>query len=228
VSESIARRILSAHPSIPLAGEKRQATVLISDIRGFTRMIKDLGAEEVVNTLNDYFARMIDIIFQYEGTVNKFIGDAIVVLYGVPLASGDEPRRAIQTAHAMQQAVAAMNAGRAQRGQPPLHIGIAIDLGEVVVGNIGSPRRMEYTAIGTPVNTAYQLASLAPADTIYITENVYRLVPNLDARAGERIQLKGDTGETNVYVLALDGETQPPILSNLEPPISALRPEAQT
>ena len=202
VSESIARRILSSRQSILLEGEKRQATVLISDIRGFTRMIKERGAEEVVHTLNDYFARMIDIIFEHDGTVNKFIGDAIVVLYGAPLAIGKENERAIRTARAMQRQVAAMNAERAARGLPLLHIGIAIDAGEVVVGNIGSPRRLEYTAIGTPVNNAYYLSGLAPADTIFVTENVYQNMElRIGARRSERVALKGGTGELNIYVL---------------------------
>jgi class 3 adenylate cyclase len=216
VSESIARRILTSRQSILLEGEKRQATVLISDIRGFTRMIKERGAEEVVHTLNDYFARMIDIIFEHDGTVNKFIGDAIVVLYGAPLAIGQENERAIQTARAMQLQMAAMNAERGARGLPSIHIGIAIDAGEVVVGNIGSPRRLEYTAIGAPVNNAYYLAGLAPADAIYVTENVYQNTePRIRACRSERIALKGGTGELTIYVLG-DGPGSTTDLQALE------------
>lgn len=202
VSESIARRILNSRESIMLEGERRQATVLISDIRGFTRMIKERGAEEVVNTLNQYFARMIDVIFEHDGTVNKFIGDAIVVLYGAPLATGNENERAMDTARAMQREVAKMNSERSARGLPSIHIGIAIDAGEVVVGNIGSPRRLEYTAIGAPVNNAYYLSGLAPADTIYVTENVYQKAA-LPASAGrsERIAMKGGTGDLEIYIL---------------------------
>lgn len=202
VSESIARRILTSRQSIMLEGERRQATVLISDIRGFTRMIKERGAEEVVNTLNQYFARMIDVIFEHDGTVNKFIGDAIVVLYGAPLATGNENERALETARAMQHQVAKMNSERSARGLPSIHIGIAIDAGEVVVGNIGSPRRLEYTAIGAPVNNAYYLSGLAPADTIYITENVFQNVAlTAGASRRERIAMKGGTGELDVYIL---------------------------
>lgn len=214
VSESIARRILTSRQPILLEGEKRQATVLISDIRGFTRMIKDRGAEEVVHTLNDYFERMIDIIFENDGTVNKFIGDAIVVLYGAPIAIGRENERAIETARAMQRQVSIMNTDRLARGMPSMHIGIAIDAGEVVVGNIGSPRRLEYTAIGAPVNNAYYLSGLAPADTIYVTENVYKsLGPLLGPSRSERIALKGGTGELNIYVLG----SEPDSTLNLQP-----------
>ncbi len=224
VSKSIARRILDSYPSISLEGEKRQATVLISDIRGFTRMIQERGAEEVVHTLNQYFARMIDIIFTYDGTVNKFIGDAIVVLYGAPLAIGDETWRAIQTARAMQREVQEMNRTHEARRQPPLHIGIAIDSGEVVVGNIGSPRRLEYTAIGAPVNTAYFLAGLAPADTIYITENIYQaLAPRLSVSRTDSIALKGDTGELNVYTLDATVEPEINAPSNLPLPTSNIQ-----
>ena len=202
VSESIAQRVLDAQTQAALEGEKRNATVLISDIRGFTRMIQELGAEQVVHTLNEYFTRMIDVIAQYDGTVNKFIGDAIVVLYNAPLTQPDANERAIATARAMQDAVREMNTQRADKTLPPLRIGIAIDVGEVVCGNVGSPKRLEYTAIGAPVNTAYHLASLAPAEQIYVTENVCRaLGENISATLAQQVELKGGMGLLNVYKL---------------------------
>jgi adenylate cyclase len=202
VSESIAQRALDAQTGAPLSGETRIATVLISDIRGFTRMLQELGAEQVVHTLNEYFTRMIDVIGQYEGTVNKFIGDAIVVLYNAPLDQPDATARALATARAMHNAVQEMNVVRIQEELPPIHIGIAIDGGEVVCGNVGSPKRLEYTAIGAPVNTAYHLASLAPAGTIYITEHVYRALNQaVPATLAEEVELKGGTGRLSVYAL---------------------------
>lgn len=202
VSESIAQRVLDAQTQTALEGEKRDATVLISDIRGFTRMLQELGAEQVVHTLNEYFTRMIDVIGQYDGTVNKFIGDAIVVLYNAPLAQPDANERAVATARAMQNAVAEMNTQRAVTKLPPIHIGIAIDVGEVVCGNVGSPKRLEYTAIGAPVNTAYHLASLAPAEQIYITEHVYHaLAEKISVTLAPQVELKGGTGMLNVYKL---------------------------
>lgn len=202
MSESIAKRVLDSRSNAPLEGETRIVTVLIADIRGFTRMIQDLGADQVVHTLNDYFTRMIDVILRYEGTVNKFIGDAIVVLYNAPNAQPDANTRAIDTARAMQAAVRSMNEQRVQMQLPPIQIGIAIDVGAGVCGSIGSPSRMEYTAIGTPVNTSYHLASLAPAETIYITENVYQaLDKQLPVTLAEQVELKGGTGVLNVYVL---------------------------
>lgn len=202
VSESIAQRALDTRAVSSLQGETRTATVLISDIRGFTRMLKDLGAEQVVHTLNEYFTRMVDVIAEFDGTVNKFIGDAIVVLYNAPLAQADANERAIATARAMQDAVRQMNALRGRAQLPALRIGIAIEVGEVVCGNIGSPKRLEYTAIGAPVNTAYQLASLAPADQIYITESVYRaLNQDIAVVLARQVELKGGTGTLNVYAL---------------------------
>ncbi len=203
VSESIAQRVLNAQTNVALEGEKRIATVLISDIRGFTRMLQELGAEQVVQTLNEYFTRMIDVIAQHDGTVNKFIGDAIVVLYNAPLTQPDANARAIATARAMLNALRELNAQRARENLPPVHIGIAIDAGEVVCGNIGSPKRLEYTAIGAPVNTAYQLAGLAPAETIYVTENVYQAMKRaLPVTLAQQVELKGGTGMVNVYALA--------------------------
>jgi adenylate cyclase len=202
VSESIAQRILDASAGNLLQGETRDATVLISDIRGFTRMIQDLGPEQVVHTLNEYFTRMIDVIAQYDGTVNKFIGDAIVVLYNAPIAQPDANERAINTARAMQAAVREMNSQRAAGLTRSVHIGIAIDVGQVVCGNVGSPKRLEYTAIGAPVNTSYMLASLAPADEIYITENVYAALDHsVPAMLAQQVELKGGTGKLNVYKL---------------------------
>ncbi len=202
VSEAIARRILDQRDAINFAGETRRCTVLFSDIRGFTRMVKDLGAEEMVRTLNNYLARMIDVIFQYDGTVNKFIGDGIVVLFGAPLALEDEAFRAVQTARAMHHALRDINAERARADKPPLRIGIGIDSGDVVVGNIGSLRRLEYTAIGAPVNNAYYLGSMAPPDTVYITENARREISQtIPVTPWQKVQLKSGTGEVLVYTL---------------------------
>jgi class 3 adenylate cyclase len=206
VSEAVAKRILEKSASITFTGERRECTVLFSDIRGFTRMVKDTGAEQVVLMLNEYFSSMIDIIFQFDGMVNKFIGDAIVVLYGAPLSAGDEALHAVRTAQAMNRVLKLMNEKRRLESKPPIHIGIGIDSGPVVVGNIGSPRRLEYTAIGEAVNNATWLGGLAPADTVYISENVYRQVQGrIAVRPWQVVQLKGGTGETMVYIVE-DGE----------------------
>ncbi len=202
VSETVARRILGERDRVTLTGERRHCTVLFSDIRGFTRMVKELGPEEVVQTLNEYFSRMIDVIFQFDGTVNKFIGDGMIVLYGAPLAFGNEATRAVQTARQMYRALAAMNAERAARGKPAIHIGIGIDTGDVVVGNIGSARRLEYTAIGAAVNNAYYLGGIAPPDVVYITENACReLDGSIPLQPWQNVELKGGTGEVMVYTL---------------------------
>ena len=202
VSESVARHIMEEREHFTLTGERRHCTVLFSDIRGFTRMVKDLGPEEVVQTLNEYFGAMIDIIFKFDGMVNKFIGDAIVVLYGAPVALGNEASRALQTAQEMRRALTKMNADRARAGKPPIRIGVGIDTGEVVVGNIGSARRLEYTAIGEPVNNATYLGTIAPPDTVYISENVCREINGAVAvKPWQRVQLKGGTGEVMVYTL---------------------------
>ncbi len=202
VSESVARRILEERNHITLTGEKRHCTVLFSDIRGFTRMVKDLGPEEVVRTLNEYFARMIDIVFQFNGTINKFIGDGIVVLYGAPVTLGDEALHAVHTAQEMQRALKEINIERVAQGKLPIRIGIGIDSGEVVVGNIGSTRRLEYTAIGTPVNSAYFLGSLAPPDAVLITENACaELQGRVQLQPWKTVQLKHASGEVMVYTL---------------------------
>jgi adenylate cyclase len=128
------------------------------------------------------------------------------VLYGAPIALGDEALRAAQTAQEMRHALEAMNAARGARGKPPIRIGIGIDCGEVVVGNIGSTRRLEYTAIGEPVNNAAYLGTLAPADTVYVSENVIREIGDrVSVKPWQSVQLKGGTGEVMVYTLDSDG-----------------------
>ena len=202
VSEAVARRIWEGRNHITLSGEKRHCTILFSDIRGFTRMVKELGPEQVVLTLNEYFSTMIDVVFRFDGTVNKFIGDAMVVLYGAPVALGNEALRAVRTAQGMRRALETMNRARVAAGRPPIRIGIGIDSGEVVVGNIGSPRRLEYTAIGEPVNNATYLGAIAPPNTVYISENAYRELGELvPLKPWQRVQLKSGTGEMLVYTL---------------------------
>jgi len=152
---------LVANPSLAeLGGSRRHMTVLFSDIRGFTTMSEKGTPEEVVAQLNHLFSRMVKVVFEHRGTVDKFVGDMIMALYGAPLDDDDHADHAVQTALAMIRALGEMNVEWQSQGKPTLDIGIGVNTGDMVAGNIGSDTIMSYTVIGDAVNLGARLESL--------------------------------------------------------------------
>jgi class 3 adenylate cyclase len=172
VSDTVAERILKEEKDLDLRGELRQVTILFLDIRGFTALVELLPPQEVVALLNDYFEIIIDIIFRYEGTINKFIGDSILAIYGAPQEVDLPELRAVATAAEIQRAVGEFNWRRMQAGKPVANFGIGIHAGEAIAGNIGSARRMEYTVIGRSVNLAQRIQASSREGQILISESV--------------------------------------------------------
>ena len=178
VEKQVAELVLRG--DVNLAGEKRDVTIMFCDIRDFTRLSEAQEPEAVVQFLNQFFAKMIDVIFKYRGTLDKFIGDGIMAVFGAPIDTGMNEELAIRAALEMRQELEAINSERIQ-GEPTIHFGIGIHSGEVIAGNIGSEKRLEYTVIGTPVNIASRIEGLNKRlkTDILISEATYLKVRNL-------------------------------------------------
>ena len=202
VSKQIVDQILENENNLNLGGQELEVTTLFSDIRGFTSMSEKMSAIDVVASLNEYFDKMIEVVFKYNGTLDKIIGDALMVIYGAPIGSEDDAYRALKTAIEMQQKLSELNLERIKRGQDPLEIGIGLNTGKVVSGNIGSKEQMNYTVIGDAVNLSARLCSFAKAGQIIVSENVYHALQHNTEFAFkelEPIQVKGKSNLIPVY-----------------------------
>jgi len=220
LSPQVTNRILAAsdtHTGAELgAPEVREVTVLFADIVGFTSMSETMSPSAVSLLLNDYLSRMTEVIFRYEGTLDKYIGDAIMAVFGAPLDMPDHAQRAIRTGLEMQERLAEWNAER--REGPELRIRIGINSGKAVAGEIGSINKKEYTVLGDTVNIASRLeSSVAKPGTVVIGENTRASAGSrFDCRELGSFSLKGKTREVQVFeVLGMgrvEAETDPPIV----------------
>jgi adenylate cyclase len=202
LSPAIAEQVMSGHLEVKKGGELRETTVLFADIRGFTTMSECYEPHVVVDALNEYFERMVEIVFRYEGTLDKFIGDEMMVLFGSPVAHNDDPTRAVRAALEMQEALTTINERHQARGLPPFEIGIGINTGEVVAGYIGSSQALEYTVIGDPVNTGSRLCSLAkPGQTLVSEGTREKLDDEFELNELPPEQVKGKAQPIRVYEL---------------------------
>jgi adenylate cyclase len=187
---------------LKLGGNKQVVTILFSDIRGFTTLSEELSPEAVVELLNEYFQTWTDMIFKYDGTVDKFIGDAIMAIFGAPVAHPDDPLRAVQAALAMQAALMELNTKWAAEGKRMFKIGVGINTGEAIVGNMGSQQAMGYTVIGDAVNLASRLEGKTKdlGAEILISESTYQAVKNkVEAQEHQDITVKGKARAMSVY-----------------------------
>ncbi len=192
VSDQVAERILKEQDELDLLGEMRAVTVLFLDIRGFTSLSEHMHPREVVGLLNDYFEIIIEVVFKYEGTVNKFIGDSIMAIYGAPSEIDFPELRAVMTAVGIQQQVHKHNALRMAEEKPVAQFGIGIHSGEAIAGNIGSARRMEYTVIGRDVNLAQRIEASTREGQVLVSETTFSKVrPFVKAQAKEAVFMKG-------------------------------------
>ncbi|PYP72588.1 MAG: cyclase [Gemmatimonadetes bacterium] len=197
---NLASQIAQQEGAVQLGGQKRPVVIFFSDIRGFTPLSETMGPDAIATLLTEYFTEMVEIVFEHSGTLDKFIGDAIMALWGAPIAHADDADRAMKCALDQLVSLEKLNKKWKAEGRPELGIGIGINFGEVFAGNIGSDRRLEYTVIGDAVNIASRLCRIAGPNEILISESFYQALkdpPKVEAL--EPIQVKGKTKSIPVY-----------------------------
>jgi adenylate cyclase len=191
-----------------MVGERKDVTILFSDIRGYTTLTENLGAAEVVSLLNQYFETMVEAVFNHEGTLDKFIGDALMAVFGAPLPlTENHAWKAVQAALEMRRRLEEFNLRRIIQAQPQIHIGIGLSSGEVVSGNIGSHKRMDYTVIGDGVNLSSRLETVTKeyGCDIILSEFTYQLCSDrIWVRQLDKIRVKGKHQAVNIYELIGD------------------------
>jgi adenylate cyclase len=198
---SLADQLLAGGEDV-LGGKAVETTVLFSDIRGFTTMTEELGPHATVTLLNEYFSVMVDYIQKHGGMLDKFIGDAIMAVFGLPVPHEDDPDRAIRAALDMIEELRRFNSLRSAAGRPPIDIGIGVNTDTVVSGNIGSPKRMDYTIVGDGVNLASRLEGACKTyhSRILTTENTLRkLRGTYRMREVDRVVVKGKHEPIGIY-----------------------------
>ncbi len=217
MTKEVAEQLMESQDDF-LGGKIQEASVLFSDIRSFTTISEALGAQETVSMLNDYFTIMVDIIFENKGILDKYIGDAIMAAFGIPFPADDDADRSVIAAIDMMRALRLHNAARVRIGKDPLDIGLGINTAEILAGNIGSMKRMDYTMIGDGVNLAARLESATKfySSSILISEFTFRkLNRSYQCRPADYIRVKGKNHPVLVYdVLDFHDETTFPNLSD--------------
>ncbi len=201
LSPNIAERVLSGELEVKKGGQMvAECTVFNSDIRGFTRMSEGADPESIVEMLNEYFEQMVEVLFKFEGTLDKFMGDGIMALWGAPVAHPDDPIRAVSCALDQMSALGRFNLARAEHGHPPLAMGIGIHTGALVAGYIGSSKALSYTVIGDTANTSARLCGVASAGQILVSEGTLaRLKNKFEYEELPPAQLKGKEKPFRVF-----------------------------
>jgi len=200
LSPDLAEMVVSGELKVEKGGEKREATVLFADFRDYTRISENKDAAELLKIINEYFEVIVNTVFRHQGTVDKFIGDEVMVLWGAPVTHADDPIRAVRAALEIQSKIAEFNRLRATEGLLQIRLGISINTGDLVAGYIGSTRTMSYSVIGDVVNVAHGICPAAKAGQIIISDNTYSHVKDIfEAAKIAPVHVKGKDDPIPVY-----------------------------
>lgn len=192
LSKKVVDEILESPEGQKVGGRRETVTILISDLRGFTSLSETKDPEEMVQLLNRYLERMTKVILKYDGMIDEFIGDAILTVFGVPEKRDDDPARAVACGLAMQNALRVLNEEMVEEGYPPLEMGIGINTGSVIVGNIGSEVRVKYGIVGAGMNMASRIESNSTGDQVLIGETTYEAVKEtVTTQPAQTVMMKG-------------------------------------
>jgi adenylate cyclase len=229
LSDDVVANLLESPSGLKLGGDRRTVSIMMTDLRGFTALCEQLSAEAVVSMLNTYLEKMTEIIMKHGGTIDEFIGDAILVIFGAPVVHDDDALRAVACAVDMQLAMDGVNRQFREAGHPEVEMGIGINTGEVVVGNIGSTRRAKYGVVGRTVNLTSRIESYSVGSQILISDSTARacgdvleLGRSMEARpkgVDQTITIHEVTGVGGPYDLRL-AMLGAPVFSQLTPPLS--------
>lgn len=208
LSDDVVHTLLESPKGLALGGERQRVTILMSDLRGFVAMSDRLTPEQVVQLLNNYLSQMTRIIFAHRGTIDEFLGDAILVVFGAPFRRDDDEERAVRCAVEMQREMASVNAWNEQQGLPRVEMGIGLHTGDVVVGNIGSEKRAKYGVVGQTVNLASRVESYTVGGQVLVSEETARSVRALKVGARMVVEPKGVRAPITILeVLGVGGGT---------------------
>ncbi len=202
LSDDIVDEILERPEGLELGGDLREVTIMMSDIRGFTSLVEHLPPQQVVTLLNRYLGRMTDIILEFGGTIDEFLGDAVLAVFGAPSRNDDDPDRAVRCALAMQSAMTEVNSANREDGLPEVQMALALNTGSVVAGNIGSERRSKYGFVGHAMNVTSRIEDVAGPGEILISQSTRnRLQGQYQFGASQALSVKGIEEELHVHAV---------------------------
>ncbi len=200
LSPNLVERLVSGDLEIKKGGELRQVSVMFTDIRGFTSLAEKSHPRDLVKLLNEYFETLVDIVFEFEGTLDKFMGDGMMALWGAPVGVDDAAHKAVQAAVRIQEVMRQFNSLRAMDGLPPLHTGVGVDSGQVIAGYMGSSKTMSYTVVGPCVNVSSRLCAYAGPGEVLVTAGTHaECHGQVIAEQKEPLNLKGISHPVPAY-----------------------------
>jgi class 3 adenylate cyclase len=200
LTKEVVNRLLETKDGLRLGGESREISIMMSDIRGFTAVTADMRPEQVITFLNRYLGRIVEILLDHRGTIDEIVGDGILAFFGAPEPLEDHPARAVACALRMQLAMDEINALNEKEGLPHIEMGVAVNTGNVVVGNIGSEKRSKYAAVGSQMNFTGRMESYTVGGQVLISTSTYeKLSDVLDIRKEIKVEMKGMPGKVTLF-----------------------------